>query len=147
MNHFYNNGDSLTEGQAIRFTTYSFILFFSVAILGLIAFFLEKEQSGEFAGKPENKKPYQEICYNLFMGATFTVFFFWMLKEWNDTSAGSVVFLLLTFMVVYYVLYGVLRRNFKPQTYQIIVMVANTALLVIVGLIIYGCIGFTPVEY
>ena len=144
---FIANYDNITLSQAIRFTTYSFVSFFSVAILGIASFFFEKDPSGEWAGKPETKEPYQEICYNLFIGSMFTIFIYWIIKEWNDSSMMQLVFWFVFYLVVYYVLYGVIKRNFKPKLYQIIVMVSNTALLVIVGFIIFGCIGFTPVEY
>ena len=105
----------------------SFVLFFSVALLGILAFFLEKDPSSEWAGKPETQKPYQEIIYHLSFGTIGTLIGWYLFESF---SPGVIVFIplyLVVYAVLYYTLYGLLRKNFKLKGYQVAIMIVNIA--------------------
>ena len=125
-------------------TAASFITFFSIAVVGIVAFLFEKDPSSEWAGKPETNNFHQDLLYNLFVGAPCTVFLFWFMKGWDETSAGSLPFFLLFYAIIYYTLYSVLRRDFRPKGYQVLSMLATTTFMVMLALIMFARIGFTP---
>lgn len=141
---FFRNYFTGNETEIILTTMSSFIVFFTVAITGAVFFFAEKEQSGEWAGKPDTSDAWQDVLYNLFVGTFMTWMFYSYLKNWYyDTGLAMAISFVVT-IAVYYTLYGLLRRNFKPKQYQIIAMVCTMVMVIIVSMFIFGCNGFKP---
>ena len=132
------------ETEALLTTVSSFVVFFLVALIGLITFFFEKDPSGEYAGKPETNNIYQDLFYHASVGSLGTLIFYQYLKYWNDGTGVTLVLFFALFAAVYYVVYGLLRRNFKLKGHQIGTLLANTALVIIMGIIIFACNGFKP---
>ena len=109
-NYFYNHVENMAFALAI-----AIIAFVIIAILGILAFFLEKDPSSEWAGKPEDPKPYQEIIYHLGFGFGGAFLFI------NIGTSALLLTYVLSFVLVsalYYTLYGTLHRNFKLKTHQ-----------------------------
>ena len=120
----------------------SFIVFFGVALFGLFMFLFEKDPSGEWAGKPETGNIHQELFLHISTGSLMTFVFYQHLKYWYDGTVASLIASFATYAALYYTLLGLLKRNFKPKLSQILVMLGNTALVVIMGIIIFACNNF-----
>ena len=120
----------------------SFIVFFGVALFGLFMFLFEKDPSGEWAGKPETGNIHQELFFHISVGSLMTFVFYQHLKYWYDGTIPSLIASFATYAALYYTLLGLLKRNFKPKLSQILVMLGNTALVVIMGIIIFACNNF-----
>ena len=110
-----------------------YIVYAGIAILGFVAFLIEKDPSSEYAGKPKTNRPYQEIIFHL--GAF--IFF--------STICGltqSLIYFLISyvfFLVVYYTLFGILNRNFVPKIKDVIIIISVSVavLLYCIGLFIH----------
>ena len=105
------------------------ILFFAVGGFAIYRFFKEKESSGELAGKPEGRDKFQMIIYHTGAG---------LLGFWYGIANGLISNLLLVnvlttissfvmFCALYYVFYGVIRRNFKlkKKDFAILIPIAS----------------------
>lgn len=108
----------------------STVVFFGLAILGLIVFIKEKDPSGEFAGKSNTKKPYQEIIFHV----GFALFGLYLSSFVLSTSIVSYFLFLVFFVAAYYPLYGTLIHNFKLKPWQIAIMVGVIVFIIMVGL-------------
>lgn len=107
----------------------SFVIFFAMAILGVIAFTNEQDPSGEFAGKSNTKKPYQEVIFHVGF-ALFGAFISAMVLRLNLLS--YFLFLVL-FLAAYYPLYGTLIRNFKLKPWQIGIIAGVVLFVIVIG--------------
>ena len=106
------------------------VLFFSIAVLGVIAFIIEKDPSGEFAGKSTTKKPYQEIIFH----AGFAFFGAYLGSAMLSMDLLSYFLFLVIFAAAYYPLYGTLLRNFKLKPYQIAIMAGVVMFIIVVSI-------------
>ena len=117
----------------------SIIIFFVAGGLAIYAFFKEKESSGELAGKPEGRDKLQMIIYHTGAG---------LIAFWYGIANGLISSLLLVnvlttvssfimFCALYYVFYGVIRRNFKlkKKDFAILIPVAS---IYVVSAILYN---------
>lgn len=134
----------VNETEAILTTLSSFIVFFITAATGVVFFFAEKDPSGEWAGKPDTSDAWQDVLYNLFVGTLLTWMLYSYIKNWYYNTAMALAISLVVTIAIYYTLYGLLRRNFKPKQYQIIAMVCTMVMVIAVSMFIFGCNGFKP---
>lgn len=107
----------------------SAIIFLGLAVLGLIAFIKEKDPSGEFAGKTNTKKPYQEIIFHV----GFALFGLFITQAAISMNVVSYLLFLVFFAAAYYSLYGTLIHNFKLKPYQIGILVSVMVFVILVG--------------
>ena len=107
----------------------SIIIFFAVGAFSIYMFLNEKESSGELAGKPEGRGRLQMIIYHTGAG---------LIAFWYGIANGLISSLLLVnllttvssfimFCALYYVFYGVIRRNFrlKKKDFAILIPIAS----------------------
>ena len=119
----------------------SLAIFLAAAGFSIYKFLEEKESSGELAGKPEGRDKLQMIIFHVGAG---TIAF------WNGMANGLISNLLLInvlttvssfimFCALYYVFYGLIRRNFKlkAKDFAILVPVASTY---IVSVVVYNIV-------
>ena len=127
---FYKNYFHMRPEQW-AFMIVGFVVFVLVAIVGILAFFLEKDPSSEWAGKSESPKPYQEIIYHLGFGFG-GAFLFYSFGSGSLTLVYVIGFVI--FATLYYTLYGTLHRNFKLKPYQWGVLIGVTILTPMLGI-------------
>lgn len=113
---------------------YQFIINLVVYVLaasaGIVAFFLERDPSSEFAGRGNTQRPYQEIIYHV--GAV-TIMSCAMILVENVIG----LFFFFGFMVsMYYVFYGVLTRNFRINLKRLIIFGIVLGLVIILGMVV-----------
>ena len=101
-----------------------YIAYALVGILGLVAFIIEKDPSGEYAGKAKTNRPYQDIIFHL--GA----FVFGSMICGLEQSLLYFLVTYVFFLAGYYTFFGLLNRNFVPKLKDIILLV-SIALLVL----------------
>ena len=117
------------------------VIFLAAAGFSIYTFLEEKESSGELAGKPEGRDKLQMIIFHVGAGT---------LAFWNGIANGLISNLLLInilttvssfvmFCALYYVFYGLIRRNFrlKAKDFAILIPVASTY---IVSVVIYNIV-------
>lgn len=107
----------------------SLVVFFALAIIGIIAFFVEKDPSSEYAGRATSNKPYQEIIFHV---AAFILGAF--LCGLGKNLIYS-FFSFFTFAAMYYTFYGLLNRNFKLKLWQIVLIVSIIGLVICTDII------------
>ena len=125
--------------SSIVLTVVSMVIFFAVGGFAIYRFFKEKESSGELAGKPEGRDKFQMIIYHTGAG---------LIGFWYGIANGFISSLLLVnvlttvssfimFCALYYVFYGVIRRNFKlkKKDFAILIPVAS---IYIVSAVLYN---------
>lgn len=121
--------DYFSTGVVLFLLISNFIIYFTVAILGVISFTKEADPSGEFAGKPNTKKPYQEIIFHVGFGLLGTFISAMVLR----LNMLSYFLFLVLFLASYYPLYGTLIRNFKLKPWQIGIMAGVVLFVIIVS--------------
>ena len=110
------NYDILT----LTLTIVSLVLFVSIGGLCIYYFLNEKESSGELAGKPAPRDKFQIAIFH----TGFALIGIWTANIQSAIYGASLIFAdvlavvmilssVATFIAAYYVLYGLLRRNFK----------------------------------
>ena len=125
--------------SSIVLTVVSMVIFFAVGGFAIYRFFKEKESSGELAGKPEGRDKFQMIIYHTGAG---------LIGFWYGIANGFISSLLLVnvlttvssfimFCALYYVFYGVIRRNFKlkKKDFAILIPIAS---IYIVSAVLYN---------
>ncbi len=133
----FGNGSEWYYAGAFYTCVIEFVL---LAVLGIVAFVVEKDPSSEWAGKPDSDKPYQEILFHAGFGTIGLII--------GTIMSGSIfsTILSLLFYVVYaasyYTLYGLLRRNFKLKGYQFGILFGNVGLSIIAGFVYMAMAGF-----
>ena len=116
------------------------IEFVLLAVLGILAFIVEKDPSSEWAGKPDSDKPYQEILFHAGFGTIGLII--------GTIMSGSIFSTILSLLFYvsyaasYYTLYGLLRRNFKLKGYQFGILFGNVGLSIIAGFTYMGISGY-----
>ena len=120
-----------------------YVLFFSVAILGIVSFIIEKDPSSEYAGKANTNRPYQDIIYHL--GALMLGCAVFNLRVSVIYDAMSFVF----FLAMYYTFFGLLNRSFVPKKKDIIPLsvTVGSAIIYILGLFIHEFMITKTVEF
>ena len=117
----------------------SIIIFFLVAALGVVAFILEKDPSSEWAGKPDTPKPYQEIIFHAGF-ATIGLVIGTTLIDSTLTLVYSLLYFS-TYVIAYYTLYGLLRRNFKLNARQAAIIFGISGFAIVFS-VAYSIISF-----
>jgi len=114
--------------------TIALVMFFALAILGALAFFLEKDYSAEWAGKPQSPRPYQDIVFH----AGFAVggCFLFNFDNFNSFLGFFAIVLIIMFLVFYYTMNGLLNRSFKFKGYQWGLMAGTIGTSIILGIIV-----------
>ncbi len=129
-----NNATNITE---LVFFIILLVIFVCLGVLGFVAMFLEKDPSGEFAGKPGSDKPYQEIIFHtgfVYIGllcATFTT-----VSESLAIGLLSVVGGLAAYGAAYYIFYSLLYKNFRLPIRKYIPMFSIAGVTLVLSLII-----------
>lgn len=114
------------------------ILFFALGAYSMLKFFKEEETSGELAGKPQGRDKLQNIIFHVGAG---------ILGLWYLTLSGSLnrlgmmeiigVFSFIPSIVVYgalyYVFYGLLRRNFRLTKKDIAILLPIFIVNILLG--------------
>ena len=110
-----------------------FASFIIISLVGVAAFILEKDPSGEWANKPKNDKLYQEIIYHVSFALIGSVIGVALV------NAGIIWYLLffILFSSTYYTLYGLLNRNFALKPKQIITLGSVTLLAILISVIYF----------
>lgn len=120
----------------------SLTVFLFLAGLGIYAFLKEKESSGELAGKPVGRDRWQQIIFHTGFG---------MIGLWIcslQSLAGTVSSLLVNrvfsyillisevgfYAAAYYVLYGLLRRNFRLSKKDLPIMLSIVLTNLVIGM-------------
>lgn len=141
---FLNNFSEMKSFDvvALVFTIVSLILFIGLAIISILAFFIEKETSGEYSGKAVGRGNLQYIIFNVgfgiigliagcgyyFVGSLGIGYLQWIPYFLLVTGMAS-------FGAVYYVLTGLLRRNFKLKKGGLAILFGSTGTNVVLALI------------
>ena len=107
-------------------------------IVGLLYFLKEPESSGEYSGKPVGRDKYQIIIFHIGFG---------IIGLWVG-AANSVGGVLLTFVgivslisqfiffgAMYFVFMGLLRRNFRLNLKELLIMLGSLTINLILGLV------------
>lgn len=122
--------DNIEDPQKVVLAV-SLAIYLSLAGLGIFAMIFDKDPSGEYAGKPESPKPYQEIVFHsgalgigLGVGA--------LLSALSPIATGVVLVVLI---ILYYVFLGIFRRNFKINLKNLIPYLAISSIVLAMGLI------------
>ena len=138
---FETLGQAETANKVLYVLEY--VLFFSVAILGIVAFIIEKDPSSEYAGKANTNRPYQDIIYHL--GALMLGCAVFNLHVSVIYDAMSFVF----FLAMYYTFFGLLNRSFVPKKKDIIPLsvTVGSAIIYILGLFIHEFMITKTVEF
>ena len=118
------------------------VIYVAIAGLGIFVFLKEKESSGELAGKPVGRDRWQEIIFHTGAGmAGFWICCLQSLTGGITTILANEVFsfiLLISevgfYAAAYYVLYGLLRRNFRLTKRDIPLMAGIVGTNFIIGL-------------
>lgn len=108
------------------------VIFFAVAGFGIYKFLTEKESSGELAGKPVGRDTFQYIIFHM----AFGLIGLWIgslqsLLGSSLTVLTNQVFAVVLFIsemgffgAAYYVLFGLLRRNFRMNKKELILFIS-----------------------
>ena len=148
----FNNFDGAKSGFALALTIVCLLAFIAMGVLGVLYFLKEKESSGELAGRPV---PRDKFLFTVFhIGFGFIGFWIATLQSLLGTSfvsyslgITSIVFFLSEmgfYGAAYYVLFGLLRRNFKLNKKELLTILINVGINLILGLtfcIIYMSVG------
>ena len=118
------------------------VIYVAIAGLGIFVFLKEKESSGELAGKPVGRDRWQEIIFHTGAGmAGLWICCLQSLTGGITTILANEVFsfiLLISevgfYAAAYYVLYGLLRRNFRLTKRDIPLMAGIVGTNFIIGL-------------
>ena len=114
------------------------LLYVLMGVLGFLYFLKENESSGEFAGKAPGRDYFQIIIFHIGFG---------LIGLWStltNTLSGSIQTLVgiisvisesIIFGAIYYVFLGLLRRNFKINKKEIIIMAGSVSINMILGLV------------
>ena len=131
----------ITEAEifSLVLSIVALVIFLAFGAFCIYRFLTEKESSGELAGKPEGRDKLQMIIYHAGAG---------VIAWWFGIANGLISSLLLVNILttvssfimlcaLYYVFYGVIRRNFKlkKKDFAILIPVAS---LYIVSVIVYN---------
>lgn len=117
------------------------VIFLSAAGFSIYMFLKEKESSGELAGKPEGRDKLQMIIFHVGAGTIA-----WWYGMANGLISNLLIINVLTtissfimFCALYYVFYGLIRRNFrlKGKDFAFLVPVAS---VYIISVIIYNVV-------
>lgn len=120
----------------------SVVVYFAVAGFGIYKFLSEKESSGELAGKPVGRDTFQYIIFHM----AFGLIGLWIgslqsLLGGTLTALTNQVFAVVLFIsemgffgAAYYVLFGLLRRNFKMNKKELILFISIVGVDFIIGL-------------
>ena len=111
-------GHSVEDTFASILYILQYVVYAAIAILGIVAFIIEKDPSSEYAGKAKTNKPYQDIIFHL--GAFLVGSFMCALTQTLLYFLISYVF----FLAGYYTFFGMLNRNFVPKVKDIIILVS-----------------------
>lgn len=121
----------ITTAQTVVMSI-SMAIFGALAILGAVAMIFEKDPSGEFAGKPEAPRPYQDIIFHvgaLAIGLVIPV----LLSQ----TLVAILVLDAFAIALYYVFLGIMRRNFKIDLKNLIPYLCVSLTVVAFGLIVF----------
>lgn len=118
------------------------VVYLAVAGFGIYKFLSEKESSGELAGKPVGRDIFQYIIFHM----AFGLIGLWIgslqsLLGGTLTALTNQVFAVVLFIsemgffgAAYYVLFGLLRRNFKMNKKELILFISIVGVDFIIGL-------------
>ena len=121
--------EDISEGFILFMFIFNYLIFIAMTVLGIVAFTNEKDPSGEFAGKSNTEKPFQEIIFH----AGFALFGTFISSSMMRTSLLSYFLFLVFFLAAYYPLYGTLIRNFKLKPWQIGLMAGVVLFIIVIG--------------
>ena len=125
---------------ALVLSVVSLLIFMGVAALGIYKFLKEDETSGEYAGKPIGRGPMQYVIFHVGFG---------LIGLWSGLLSsvtngllisGSVINIISLFTsigmtgAVYYVFYGLLRRNFRLTKKDIPLLFGSVGVNFLIGL-------------
>lgn len=109
----------------------SLAIFAFLATLGVLAMILEKDPSGEYAGKPETDNPYQFIIFHV---GAFVIGF--AIATILYSSIVTVMIIEVIIAALYFVFLGVLRRNFKLDLKNLIPLISVSTFNIVFALVI-----------
>ena len=130
------------DGFAVTIMVLGIVSFIILAVLGMVAFFAEKDPSGEYAGKSYTEKPYQEIIFHVGIAVVGAIFG----SAFIILNLLSYFIFLLIYVGIYYPVYGTLNRNFKLKPYQFGLMIGVIFVVVLIN-IIANSISYTQYAY
>ncbi|MCR5332663.1 MAG: hypothetical protein K6E11_01415 [Bacilli bacterium] len=122
--------DKMT-GDQIGVFVVSLIIFVLMAILGALSMILEKDPSGEYAGKPETHNNHQYIVFHIGAGSIGLAIV--SLLYFNIIACLVVLAILIA---LYFVFIGVFRRNFKIDLKNLIPYVSVSLVCFVLGLVL-----------
>ena len=136
-----DNFNNISTGQQITSTVLSFVClaaFFGAGVLGLLYFLKEDESSGELAGKAPGRDKFQIILFH----TGFGIISLWECFGIGVTNVAISFGLSLPLMAssivftgaMYYVFLGLLRRNFRPDKKEVIIMASVLGVNTLLGL-------------
>ncbi len=117
----------------------SLVIFLAVGAGAVLAFLKEKESSGELAGKPEGRGKLQMIIFHVGAGTIG----FWsgiangFISSYLLVSVLTTISSFIMFSALYYVFYGVIRRNFKLKGKDLVILLP-VASVYIVSAVMYN---------
>lgn len=117
----------------------SIVIFFAAGGLSIYFFLKEKESSGELAGKPEGRNCSQMVIFHL--GAGLIGFWYGIANGFISSyiliNALTTISSFIMFCALYYVFYGLIRRNFKLKKKDFAVLIP-IASIYIISAVSYG---------
>ena len=126
-----NAFETISDAQTAIFAI-SLSIFVILAALGVFAMIFEKDPSGEFAGKPESPRPYQEIIFHI---GAFSIGYIAAALVFQSIIGFFVLEVFIA--ALYYVFLGIMRRNFKINLKNLIPYISITVVNIAIGLIFY----------
>ncbi len=112
------------------------IIYIGVASLGITIFFVGRDPSAEWAGKPATKTPIQSILYHSSFLAILA-FFGVMLVDSQPLISFIIIVLIIC---LYYALFGLLKMNFKMNIKEFATMGGVILGALLMGLIVYSVV-------
>lgn len=128
---------------AIVLSAIGLLVFIGMGALGFRYFLKENESSGELCGKPQGRGIMQYIIFNIGFG---------LIGLWNSSTnaiSGSIITITGVVMVIaqgtifgaiYFVFTGLIRRNFRLNKKNLIILFSSVALNLTLGIILTSII-------
>lgn len=123
--------DDATKAQ-LTIVGISLGIYLMIAAAGVIFMFFEKDPSGEYAGKPETTKPYQDIIFHI---GAFSIGFYVATNLYGSLVIALVMEGIIA--ILYYVFLGIIRRNFKINLKNLIPYLAISVFNITLCLILF----------
>ena len=116
----------------------SLVLYFAVGVVAILFFIKEKESSGEYCGRAPGRDKFQIIIFHIGFG----LIGLWVSVAQSSVAMLNPVLVALTisetvfFGAIYYVFLGLLRRNFRLNIKELIILISSSGINLILSIVV-----------